>query len=239
MFIMAIGVAALVRDWHWRRRCRYEGKLSVTAAVVYVTGETLEAAITKGRVASFYVKHGLHAWMAAVIGVCGLVLLECPNVEAGAKLKAMPHIWFAGAWSFFIYNHKQPNDFGIMMHWAATAWILIGGGLRVMTTSTKDIDSVRDSGCAYIMAAYTFFGGQLGLTLTAETNKANVGSYVLIWHVIPITVIFAYIRLFLRGTPHDDLAFGDIEMERSRLLPSSSGGPATGGGASPSEMKHG
>jgi len=57
IFIMAIGVAALVCDWHWRRRCIYEGRLCVMASVVYVSGETLEAFISKGgRVSSFYVR---------------------------------------------------------------------------------------------------------------------------------------------------------------------------------------
>jgi len=215
MFIASIGVAAFVTDWHWRRRCKYEGRLSVAAAVVYVTGETLQAGLTKGRVLSFYVKHGLHAWMAAVVGVCGVVLLE-----AAPKFKAAPHVWFAAAWSFFIYNHKQPNDFGILMHWAATAWILVGAALRVLNEDAA-------SGTAYVLAAYTFFGGQLGLTLAAEANRANVGSYVLAWHVLPIAVIIGYIRLFgpsSRGTPAAGAATtaADIEQQnaeqRTRLL---------------------
>lgn len=198
IFIAAIGVGALCNDWHWKRRCEFEGRLSVTAAVVYVTGETLEALVSKGgRLASFYVKHGLHAWMALVIGVCGGMLLAVPRLEpqTGVRLKDVPHLWFAVAWAWFIYNHKQPNDYGVNMHWCATAWILIGGGLRCLKP-----DNAKEAGAAYVLAAYTFFGGQLGLTLKAAKWKANPGSYVLFWHALPMAAVLAYVRVFNSST---------------------------------------
>jgi len=120
----------------------------------------------------------------------------------------MFHIcFFAVAFAFFIYNHKQPNEYGVNMHWVATAWILIGGFLRLRGSTLGDTDSssgVKESGCAYIMAAYTFTGGQLGLTLWAARNSANPGSFVLAWHAIPIIVIIAYARTFCFGASPSD-----------------------------------
>jgi len=50
--------------------------------VVYVTAETALALVSKGhRLANFYVRHGLHAWMSSVIGVCGLMLLLAPKLD--------------------------------------------------------------------------------------------------------------------------------------------------------------
>mmetsp|Transcript_7766 Transcript_7766/g.25350 ORF Transcript_7766/g.25350 Transcript_7766/m.25350 type:complete len:142 (-) Transcript_7766:1230-1655(-) len=81
-FIMAHGVTAMCCDWPWRKRATVEGKLSITAAVVYVTAETALALVSKGhRLANFYVRHGLHAWMSSVIGVCGLMLLLAPKLD--------------------------------------------------------------------------------------------------------------------------------------------------------------
>ena len=173
-------------------------------------------------------KHGLHAWMAGVIGVCGLCFLQAAKLDTvnGVKLKAMPHLWFAGAWSFFIYNHKQPNDYGVMMHWAATAWVLVGGFLRLLRNRGDGDENIKEAGVAYIMAAYTFFGGQLGLTKWAEEQKANVGSYVLIWHVIPISVVLLYIKVFVGGSNTNNNRDGGegggpkTTQERSRLLDS-------------------
>jgi len=171
---------------------------------------------------------------------------------------------------------RRPNEYGVNMHWAATAWVLVGGFLRLRgspaapVAPSSSIDAphpsplaaaaadkhhgasalsrgddlrgraaasecVKESGCAYILAAYTFFGGQMGLTLWADHNKANVGSYVLAWHAIPIVAILAYVRIFCvpgasgtdpRHAPGSSTAAGaspgDLEggtgFERSRLL---------------------
>lgn len=194
LFIATIGVSALCTEWSWRQRCEFEGRLSLSAAIIYVTGDTLEAVIRKGgRLTRFYIKHGLHAWMAFIVGLCGAMLLLVPRLEPskGIKLKDLAHIWFAVAWAWFIYQHKQPNDIGTSMHWTATAWIIIGGVMRAFR------DSPKESGAAYILAAYTFFGGQTGLTLSAAEEKANVGSYILVWHAIPFIVILLYCRIFL------------------------------------------
>mmetsp|Transcript_13618 Transcript_13618/g.41129 ORF Transcript_13618/g.41129 Transcript_13618/m.41129 type:complete len:298 (+) Transcript_13618:43-936(+) len=237
-FLMAIGVASLVGDWHWRRRCAFEGRLSVTAAVAYVGGEFLQAVLTKGRSLSFYVKHGLHSWMAAVVGCCGLVFLEASKLDnvAGPRFKAMPHVCFAAAWCFFIYEHAQPNDFGVRMHWAATFWVFVGGFLRLRRDAgvVERNDDVKESGCAYVVAAYTFFGGQLGLTRAAADARANVGSYVLLWHCLPVFVIFLYVRLFVTANSStaadDDLEAADHRNhhdQRSRLLGTSANGSAS------------
>lgn len=194
IFVAAIGVGALCTEWTWWQRCEFEGRTSVIASIAYISGETLESSWRKGFPSlSFYVKHGLHAWMAGVVGLCGSMLVLAPRLErsVGYRLKDLAHLWFAVAWAWFIYQHKQPNDLGASMHWTATTWILIGGFLRVLKP-----ENPKESGAAYIIAAYTFFGGQTGLTLLAAQKKANVGSYVLMWHAMPIVAILLYVRLF-------------------------------------------
>ena len=54
-----------------------------------------------------------------------------------------------------------------------------------------------------VFAAYAFFGGQMGLTLTAEASHVDVGAYVVIWHILPCCWLLAYVRLFLARAPAD------------------------------------
>ena len=65
----------------------------------------------------------------------------------------------------------------------------------------------REAGACYVFAAYArLFGGQMGLTLTAEASHVDVGAYVVIWHILPCCWLLAYVRLFLARAPADGYA---------------------------------
>ena len=211
MFIAAIGLTAFLGEWDWRRRCGVEGRLSVAAAAVYVVGEFGARLILKGwsGSATHYLKHGLHAWMCVVIGLCGVAFLLAPRLGAGngERLARAPHCWFAVTWCWFIWAHKQPNDFGVAMHGATAAWVALGAIHRLACARPAE------GGACYVFAAYTFFGGQTGLTLTAASFGADVGAYVLLWHILALSVLLLYARLFLvregGGVPYAAVATAD------------------------------
>ena len=85
-------------------------------------------------------------------------------------------------WGWFIWAHKQPNNFGVAMHACTSIWIAMGALLRVFGERNRP---PREAGACYVFAAYAFFGGQMGLTLTAEASHVDVGAYVVIWHILP------------------------------------------------------
>ena len=216
IFIAAIGVTALCHDWPWRKRCAIEGRLSVFVAFAYVAGEALSRALVKGLggFAMHYMRHGLHAWMCVVIGLCGAGFLLAPRLDpaSGEKLRRAPHVWFAFSWCWFIWAHKQPNDFGVAMHGATAAWVALAAWLRVQVASP------RESGACFVFAAYTFFGGQTGLTLTAAASRVDVGAYILAWHSLALVAVLAYLKLFLQpGAPqtapdYAPVAVDDVEL---------------------------
>ena len=140
-----------------------------------------------------YMKHGLHAWMSLVVAVVGAAFLLAARLEAtaGERLRRAPHAWFASAWGWFIWAHKQPNQFGVAMHAAAAIWVFLGAYFRARAPANA---APREAGACYVFAAYAFFGGQTGLTLTAASAEFDVGAYVLVWHVLPAVAILAYGR---------------------------------------------
>ena len=103
-------------------------------------------------------------------------------------------------WGWFIWAHKQPNNFGVAMHCCTSIWIAMGALLRVFGERNRP---PREAGACYVFAAYAFFGGQMGLTLTAEASHVDVGAYVVIWHILPCCWLLAYVRLFLARAPAD------------------------------------
>ena len=103
-------------------------------------------------------------------------------------------------WGWFIWAHKQPNNFGVAMHACTSIWIAMGALLRVFGERNRP---PREAGACYVFAAYAFFGGQMGLTLTAEASHVDVGAYVVIWHILPCCWLLAYVRLFLARAPAD------------------------------------
>ena len=178
-----------------------------------------------------YLRHGLHAWMSLFVFCLGLAFLQASKLEgaAGARLARAPHAWFASAcafgvpwlfivvlvesaistpsprleshrWGWFIWAHKQPNNFGVAMHCCTSIWIAMGALLRVFGERNRP---PREAGACYVFAAYAFFGGQMGLTLTAEASHVDVGAYVVIWHILPCCWLLAYVRLFLARAPAD------------------------------------
>ena len=68
------------------------------------------------------------------------------------------------------------------MHACTSIWIAMGALLRVFGERNRP---PREAGACYVFAAYAFFGGQMGLTLTAEASHVDVGAYVVIWHILP------------------------------------------------------
>ena len=226
IFIAGIGLTALCNDWTWRKRCVVEGRLSVAAAATYVVGEACARVFAKGfgGIEDHYMKHGLHAWMCVVIGLCGVAFLLAPRLDpaSGEKLRRAPHLWFAVNWCWFIWAHKQPNDFGVAMHAATAAWVALGAYLRIHVPNPKE------SGACYVFAAYTFFGGQTGLTLTAAADGVDVGAYILVWHCLAMVFILFYLKLFLVGgaaapaasdyapVALDDNRGGDVELARPK-----------------------
>jgi len=151
IFIAAIGLTAFCNDWSWRYRCGVEGRLSVAAALVYVVGEFGARLVLKGArgSATHYLRHGLHAWMCVVIGLCGVGFLLAPRLApaAGERLARAPHAWFAVAWCWFIWAHKQPNEFGVAMHGATAAWVALGAYHRLHFARPTE------AGACYVFAA--------------------------------------------------------------------------------------
>ena len=111
IFIAAIGVTALCHDWPWRKRCAIEGRLSVFVAFAYVAGEALSRALVKGLggFGMHYMRHGLHAWMCVVIGLCGAGFLLAPRLDpaSGEKLRRAPHVWRPPQESAFFFRASR------------------------------------------------------------------------------------------------------------------------------------
>ena len=225
VFIAAIGVSALTAEWPWRTRAAIEGKLSMWGGGSYVAGEAVNRlleGVHHQSALKHYLRHGLHAWMSLFVFCLGLAFLQASKLEgaAGARLARAPHAWFASAfvcgvpclcsapsprltshrWGWFIWAHKQPNNFGVAMHCCTSIWIAMGALLRVFGERNRP---PREAGACYVFAAYAFFGGQMGLTLTAEASHVDVGAYVVIWHILPCCWLLAYVRLFLARAPAD------------------------------------
>ena len=205
VFIAAIGITALTAEWPWRTRAAIEGKLSMWGGGSYVAGEAVNRlleGVHHQSALKHYLRHGLHAWMSLFVFCLGLAFLQASKLEgaAGARLARAPHAWFASAWGWFIWAHKQPNNFGVAMHACTSIWIAMGALLRVFGERNRP---PREAGACYVFAAYAFFGGQMGLTLTAEASHVDVGAYVVIWHILPCCWLLAYVRLFLARAPAD------------------------------------
>ena len=206
IFIMMFGVSALCYGhWGLARRCRFEGKAALGASSSYLMFEFVIALFTgQGSLLVHYTKHGLHTWMMAIVGACGGLFLLAPRLErrAAARLGVLPHFVFSMAFSLFIYQHKQPNDFGVAMHNGAILWMCAAGVLRLA-------GCVHESGAAYVIAAYTFFGGQTGYTVDAERRGVDVGGYVLLWTFCAFCLVIAYVSAFLRADAKDQVRDDD------------------------------
>ena len=94
------------------------------------------------------------------------------------------------------------------MHACTSLWIAMGALLRVFGERNRP---PREAGACYVFAAYAFFGGQMGLTLTAEASHVDVGAYVVIWHILPCCWLLAYVRLFLARAPAD--GYGAVSLD--------------------------
>ena len=94
------------------------------------------------------------------------------------------------------------------MHACTSLWIAMGALLRVFGERNRP---PREAGACYVFAAYAFFGGQMGLMLTAEASHVDVGAYVVIWHILPCCWLLAYVRLFLARAPAD--GYGAVSLD--------------------------
>ena len=186
-FILVFGVSALCHaGWPRARRCRFEGACALAASATYLGGDLTMQLWARRNLVEYYARPSLHTMMMAIVGLCGAAFrlaaqLPQQRGAAAARLGALPHLWFSASFALFIYQHKQPNAFGVVMHNAAILWISAAGALRLAGRACE-------GGACHICAAYAFFGGQTGFTFYAERHDTDVGAFALAWTFAGIAV---------------------------------------------------
>ena len=193
--------AAVYPEDSWQSFAVLEGKGYVITGVVYNVGEWAFSKSWRrilheqGFVRDEIIHHGLHGAMFCVLALLGAFQLLLPHLAAEYRsLRRVTPLLFAALFAIFIYEHKQPNDIGYTIHAVIVVWVVLSGLLRAFFAEGM----LKPSGLFMCTAAYSLYGGQVGLCMWGTALNFNFAIYCFLWSCAGVAAAALYLAIFAR-----------------------------------------